>query len=266
MRKILNNIFITVFFFVFVSSSYANDDIDEKVAKGGRLYDKWWQEYNLKKPASTHPAYPSSGKKKGATTWRCKECHGWDYRGNKGAYNKGSHYTGIKGIRNYSGKPINQIVKILKDKNHQYDSVMLDRALQLIAQFVSKGQVDTTRFIDDKTKKAKGDVNIGKHIFADKCVRCHGLEGKDINFGDILEPEFVGTVASKNPWEAVHKIYNGHPGSEMGPKIMHSNRQIHQRHHMGLIKPRESMPYMRNELSETGILHLLTYIQTLPAE
>lgn len=268
MHKLFHHIFITVCLLVFANISYANDKNKkyEKITEGGRLYDKWWQEYNLKEPTTTHPAYPASGKQKGSTTWRCKECHGWDYRGKNGAYGKGSHFTGITGIQNYAGKPINNIVQILKNKNHQYDTVMLNKALHLIALFVSEGQVDTAKFVNDSSKKAKGNTKIGKHIFADKCVRCHGTEGNDINFGDIVEPEFVGTVASKNPWEAIHKIYNGHPGSEMGPKIMHSNRSIHQRHHMGLIKPMESMPYMRGELSAEGIKHLLTYIQTLPVE
>lgn len=268
MKKILANACITICLFVFANISSANGDNkrNKQITEGARLYDKWWQEYGLKEPVATHPAYPASGKKKGSDTWRCKECHGWDYLGNNGAYSKGSHYTGITGIQNYSGKPVNQIVKILKDQNHQYDTVMLERALNLIAIFVSEGQVDTSFFVDNKTKKALGDVKLGKQVFADKCSRCHGDNGNDINFGSDAEPEYIGTVASKNPWEAIHKIYNGHPGSRMGPNVMHSNRQMHQRHHMGLIKPMESMPYMRGKLSKEGIKHLLTYLQTLPTE
>jgi len=268
MQKLLSKLILFICFLAPLHIVYADDhtDRDAKIAEGGRLYDKWWQEYDLKEPTSTHPAYPVSGKKKGATTWRCKECHGWDYRGNQGAYSKGSHFTDIIGIQNYNGKPIEDIVSILKDKNHQYDTVMLDKALRLIALFVSEGQIETTKFIDKKTKKAKGDFKIGNHVFADKCVRCHGIDGNDINFGDDVEPEYVGTVASKNPWEAIHKIYNGHPGSMMGPKIMHGKRSIHQRHHIGLIKPMETMPHMRGKLSAEGIKHLLTYMQTLPVE
>lgn len=236
------------------------------LSEGGRLYDKWWQEYGLKKPTSTHPAYPASGAKKGADTWRCKECHGWDYRGNKGAYSKGSHFTGIKGIQSYSGESKRSIVNILKDNDHQFDKVMLNSALHLVAKFVSKGQTDSAKFINNKTKKAKGDKTTGQHVFADKCVRCHGINGKDINFGDSDNPEYVGTVASKNPWEALHKIYNGHPGSEMNHKIMHSNSAILKRHRLGLISPRESMPAMRFKLSEDGIKHLLSYMQTLPTK
>jgi len=77
--------------------------IPHVIAEGGRLYDKWWSELELKEPRETHPAYPTIGKKRDASTWRCKECHGWDYKGKDGAYGKGSHFTGIPEIRSYVG-------------------------------------------------------------------------------------------------------------------------------------------------------------------
>lgn len=269
MDKVSGFVFCVIAFITFATVSVAHEESAEsieaaKIAEGGRLYDKWWQEYDLRKPTSTHPAYPSSGKKSGSTTWRCKECHGWDYRGKDGAYSNGSHYTGITGIRDYAGKSTAKVVSILKDNNHRYDSVMLDPALELLALFVTKGQVDTNKFVNDKTKKGRGEVEVGHHVFADKCVRCHGLEGNDINFGDSDEPEFVGTVASNNPWEAIHKIHNGHPGAQMGHMLMHRKASISERHYAGLIEPQEAMPIMRDKLSEEGIAHLLTYLQTLP--
>ena len=78
-----------------------------------------------------------AGKQSGAGTWRCKECHGWDYRGRDGAYGKGGHYTGIKGIQAHAGGSPETVFAILKDANHQYDRVMLDPALKLLARFVS---------------------------------------------------------------------------------------------------------------------------------
>src|SRR3989338_7187253 len=70
------------------------------VDRGGVLYDSWYGALGKEAPKETHPAYPKAGKQKGATTWRCKECHGWDYKGASGVYSKGGHYTGIPGIRN----------------------------------------------------------------------------------------------------------------------------------------------------------------------
>ncbi len=54
------------------------------ISRGGQLYDKWWAVIEADAPKTTHPAYPAAGKKKGSTTWRCKECHGWDYKGRDG--------------------------------------------------------------------------------------------------------------------------------------------------------------------------------------
>ena len=58
-----------------------------------------------KAPEQSHPLYPADGEyaAKPKANWRCKECHGWDYKGRDGAYAKGSHYTGIKGIRQWAG-------------------------------------------------------------------------------------------------------------------------------------------------------------------
>ncbi len=43
-----------------------------RIARGGRLYDKWFAVIGAEKPADTHPAWPASNtKKKGNTTWRC---------------------------------------------------------------------------------------------------------------------------------------------------------------------------------------------------
>ncbi|MDH5190081.1 MAG: cytochrome c [Gammaproteobacteria bacterium] len=253
------------------STLWADDDDDKQsifdaIAEGGQLYDKWWKVYDLKPPKGTHPAYPASGKQKGETTWRCKECHGWDYKGKDGAYAKGSHYTGIKGIRDYQEKSPEKIVAILKDQNHQYDKVMYDRALSRIALFVSRGQVEMNDYINNDNRKAKGEVKSGRAVFMDKCSRCHGEQGNDINFGNDVEPEFVGTVAVKNPWEAVHKILNGHPGAYMAHDIMHSKNTIHRRHRQGLIKPMEPMPSFRDELSDEGVLDLLTFLQILPVD
>ena len=69
------------------------------LARGGKLYDKWFKVVGAETPKTTHKAWPSSNtKKKGNVTWRCKSCHGWDGMGKDGAYANGSYKTGIKGV------------------------------------------------------------------------------------------------------------------------------------------------------------------------
>lgn len=185
------------------------------IDRGGVLYDSWYEALGKEAPKTTHPAYPKAGKQKGATTWRCKECHGWDYKGVRGAYGKGSHYTGITGIRNMTYAPTDAIVVILKDKTHGYGKLIPEQDLKALAYFVSHGQIDTDEYVDRATKEVKGDPTHGERIFQTVCARCHGSDGKRMNFGDAKSPEYIGTVANENPWEALHKIRMGQPGVQM---------------------------------------------------
>ncbi len=82
------------------------------IARGGLNYDKWWPVLELDAPDGAHPAYLAAGKKKGSSTWRCKECHGWDYKGTDGAYAKGSHYSGTTGVGGVAGTDPEAIHKI----------------------------------------------------------------------------------------------------------------------------------------------------------
>ena len=76
------------------------DEMEASLMRGGLLYDKWYKVVGERAPGEKHPLYPADGKyaSKNSSNWRCKECHGWDYRGKDGAYAEGKHYTGIKGI------------------------------------------------------------------------------------------------------------------------------------------------------------------------
>ncbi len=186
------------------------------IARGGLLYDKWWAVLEHDPPEETHPAYPAAGKKKGATTWRCKECHGWDYRGAEGAYAKGSHYSGLKGVRSMVGQPVEKIVAVIRDSTHGFtEDLIPESAVRKLAMFVSLGQVDMDQYIDRATKKARGNAANGARLYQTVCAVCHGFDGKEINFKDEKKPEYIGTVAQANPWETLHKIRNGQPGIPM---------------------------------------------------
>jgi thiosulfate dehydrogenase len=187
------------------------------LAAGGRIYDNWWEALDRPEPTSTNPAYPATGKQKGADTWRCKECHGWDYRGRDGVYRKGSHFTGIKGIHGAAGRPLDKITAILRDRHHPYTPEMIrDDELVRVAIFVSRGQVDMRRWIDLETRKVvAGDVERGKAIFQTVCANCHGFDGRLLDWGENGEHAYVGTEAVEVPDEVLNKILNSHPGVQM---------------------------------------------------
>jgi len=194
------------------------------IARGGRLYDNWMEELLRDKPRTNHPAYPSTGKKRGYPTWRCKECHGWDYKGNQGVYKLGDHATGIKGVERVRGRPVEEILQMIMNESHGFSGTQLPHAAQeLLAIFLSKGQIDMDKYIARKTRKARGDIKIGARSYQTVCITCHGVDGKEINFKSRRFPEYVGSVCAKNPWEALHKIRYGQPGVGM---VALSNQSI----------------------------------------
>lgn len=196
------------------------------IARGGQLYDKWFKvAENAAQPNRPHPTYPENGAyygKEGAD-WRCKECHGWDYKGRDGVYSAGKHHTGIPGIAAGSGQDPAAIVAMLKGETHGYDELntgLTDRDLLDLARFVSSGQVDMDQYIDRESKVAKGDIQRGQAAFETICANCHGLDG---TYDDMMPP--VGELANDNPWEVLHKIINGQPDAEM-PAMRALDRQL----------------------------------------
>lgn len=202
------------------SVGFANAaESESAVARGGRLYDKWFTENKAAKPAGDHPAYTVKDGKYGKdTSWRCKECHGWDYLGKDGAYAKGGHATGIKGIGAAKGKDPATIVAVLRDKTHGYTAAQLsDKDASDLALFVSRGQVDMARLVEGGKVKGNGDK--GEAYFNTICAGCHGLDGKKLKDAPPL-----GSVADNGP-EMLHKVLNGQPGEAM-PSLRALDPQI----------------------------------------
>lgn len=190
-----------------------------EISRGGQLYDKWWTLLKVAEPEGNHPLYPAAGQKKGSTTWRCKECHGWDYKGAEGAYAPGtSRYTGIKGISGKMGADPQDIVTSLRGP-HAYTPAMLsDEAVRELALFVTKGQIDPQPFID-AGNKSLGDAGKGQAYYQNLCSGCHGLDGKKITTADPL------SAVASNGVEMMHKILNGQPPEAM-PALRDLDPQI----------------------------------------
>jgi mono/diheme cytochrome c family protein len=219
----------------FVQTLPARDPL-ASIVRGGRLYDTWYKENGRTVPSGVHPAYP--GKPPAVidarTTWRCKECHGWDYRGKDGAYGADEHKTGIAGIRAMAGADPQAIAAKFSGANHAYGKLLSTRDAADLANFISRGQIDMDEFIDRKTLKARGDSARYAAHYHTICATCHGSDGLEVR---TMPP--LGRIATSDPWRALHGIMNGHPGEPMPPLIA---------------LPREAA---------SGIL---AYIQTLPVQ
>lgn len=204
---------------VALAASAASDA--ESVARGGLLYDTWWKVVpGASEPKSDQALWSlqTTNKRKGSVSWRCKECHGWDYKGKDGAYATGSRRTGFPGVwEGAQKKSVEELAAILRGKpnpKHDFSSVLSPADITDLANFLKNGLVDVIRYVDYKSKKPiGGDAGRGKSQYV-ICGACHGPDGKKLNFGTDKEPEYVGTVAKANPQEFLHKIRVGQPGSQ----------------------------------------------------
>lgn len=190
--------------------------------RGGLLYDHWMRELGVNAPPGSHPLYPPSGPQSGAVTFRCKECHGWDYKGAAGAYGSDpAHATGIAGVFGTSRTP-QEIFELLKASpaempglGHDMDAYgMTDEALWDVTRMVLTATVDTGSYILPNGVFL-GVPLLGRNVYEGYCFYCHGEFGDYLNFGTVQNPQYVGTVADANPWELLHKVRFGHPGSAM---------------------------------------------------
>lgn len=230
---------------------YPQEKFNEEmhISRGGQLYDDWWRTtVDTVKPGENHPLWKmqSNNKRSGYDTYRCKECHGWDYRGKDGAYSKGSHYTGFTGIykaaEKMSVKELEAVLRGSTNKEHDFSKYISENDIADLALFMKKGLINTNRFVSSDGAPVKGNPNTGRNIFTNTCTHmCHGGVGTMINFGDSEKPEFVATVANENPWEFIHKVRAGQPGTRMPSAII-------------------------NKWTEKNIGDLLTFARTLPTE
>ncbi len=206
-----------------VPDGYLNADM----ARGGQLYDKYWSVDGVTaaEPTTDHALYPSFGAKSGADTWRCKECHGWDYIGKDGRYSSGSHYTGIKGLYPASMN-LWDVYMSLADDHGYADAGLTDADIWDLVKFYEEGMVDVDAQLDGNGNFL-GDIDSGADLFASglpgwndsgestdmACASCHGADGTTEVVSDY--DAFPGMLSNENPQEFFHKVRFGHPGTAM---------------------------------------------------
>ncbi|WP_455210916.1 c-type cytochrome [Kaarinaea lacus] len=213
-----------------VNDNYPTADITE----GGKLYDKWWVTAGVSEPVGDHPMWEDRAANTQNTTadsgtWRCKECHGWDYKGENGAYASGSHYTGFKGIDGAKNKQAATVFCAIwagaglgagTDERHSFNTTTTGLSIDnvvAITRFITArgtdGLVDVDDYIDPVSKDIQGgNPTAGRTVFeaSNGCRACHGDTGEDQMGGHQL-----GELASSNPWEVLHKVRYGQPGASM---------------------------------------------------
>jgi thiosulfate dehydrogenase len=204
-----------------VSATTAHQAGDD-VTAGAQLYDKWYARLNVSAPEGNHPLWErqTTNTRSGAETWRCAECHGWDYQGAAGAYGSGSHYTGFPSVFILAGRLSEQeIIDHLNgkiDPLHNFSSVMDDDSLRQLAVFLKEGLVDDSQFIDPISLKVlNANAANGKNRFETVCAACHGVDGKTLVLRSDVLDESLGDVANRDPYRFLHRSRFGVAGTVM---------------------------------------------------
>jgi len=191
--------------------------------RGGQLYDRFWTVTGSDAPTTTHSLYPDFGSNTGSTSWRCKECHGWDYLGKDGRYKSGSHYTGISGI--YPAKLSLWKAYMVISDNHSYgDAGLTSDDIWDLVKFYIEGMTNVTDLVDNDGAFS-GDLSYGEVLYNEgipgwstqgttrnvSCATCHGFDGTD----EIVPgfEDYIGFLSNENPQEFQHKVRYGQPGS-----------------------------------------------------
>jgi thiosulfate dehydrogenase len=192
------------------------------VARGGRLYLSWDQVTNLSTQSiPQNPLWPEGTPSQvpGAVTWRCVNCHGWDYKGSEGKTLRPIFRAkGYPGLFNYTAAPIDNIVPTLSGEinpEHDFSEYLTQRDLRDLAAFISSGLVVPELIADPETFKVRGTLSIGEDAFNEFCRSCHGVEGERINLATVEEPTYLGDIAWENPWLMAHTIRYGHISTQV---------------------------------------------------
>ena len=222
-NKLATNLLLITTFMIFgcpdnkaTNPSFIEDNYDSaNIVRGGLLFDKWWKVNGGIEPTTDFALYPSTSAKSGSTTWRCKECHGWDYIGKDGRYSSGSHYTGIKGIWDLRNADMEDVFDAIKglDSDHNLSAVLSDEDITDLTKFVLEGLIDVSLYISNGV--ATGDANNGQGLYDTNCSSCHGADGNALDFESDDGVQGIGFLTNDNPQESLHKIRFGNPGSPM---------------------------------------------------
>ncbi|MGD8571296.1 MAG: hypothetical protein PVG89_00375 [Gammaproteobacteria bacterium] len=210
---------------------------NSNAAQGAQLYDKWWVAAGGTEPDGDHPMWserlqPNINTRSGSDTWRCKECHGWDYKGADGVYGSTSsdHYTGFPGILSATSKSQLEVFCAIHSgtseaQNHNFSEQIPNNQIANLTRFITvsqdelpseatpKGMTDISTLFNNGI--SSGDATNGNSIYNMASIgcstsNCHGADG-------TVQHEPLGTLATDNPWETIHKIRFGHPGANLMP-------------------------------------------------
>lgn len=225
MKRLLSaTFFLLVLMLIGTSIAFAGDfhTSQPDLVAGAQLYDKWYAALGVPAPQGNMPIWSrqSTNSRSGTETWRCSECHGWDYKGVTGAYASGSHQTGFPGlIQTAADMSEDDIIAHLMGKNdqaHDFSNYLDENAMRQLATFLKQGLIDDSEYIDSVSLKViDGNLEHGNNLYNSTCAECHGEDGAKIVFRTEGVDETLGDVANRDPFRFLHRTRFGVAGTEM---------------------------------------------------
>jgi len=218
---------------------------------GGRLYSMFWSvETDFVSPVDasidmTHITnFPEF--------YRCKSCHGWDQKGNIGAYidrapkvdrpsvageiisfsKNNSVFDVFSKIKHTGGAAVNPArtadgtnASLGGNAHPDYGKILNDEQILDIVKFLKEKAFDTEQLYDIATTGVyptgtksfsnlgkDGDAAAGSLFYANNCAACHGGNGRDEAYFIGLS---IGEIARTRPHQVQHIAVYGNPGTSM---------------------------------------------------
>ncbi|OGN95575.1 MAG: hypothetical protein A2Z71_04685 [Chloroflexi bacterium RBG_13_50_21] len=194
----------------------------DDIIRGAQLYDKWYAVLGVDPPVGNMPIWnrQTTNTRSGGDTWRCSECHGWDYRGSQGEYQAGSHFTGFPDIWTLVQElTVEDLINHLNgklDPAHDFSSYLDNTSLNQLAGFLKFGMLDDTTYINPISLRViDPDISHGQKLYQSTCLSCHGEDGKKIVFRIEGIDEYLGSIANRDPWRFLHRTRFGVAGTDM---------------------------------------------------
>jgi thiosulfate dehydrogenase len=189
------------------------------VARGARLYDQWWSEVGTSAPSTTHPADAAASSSEagttevGRSTWRCADCHGWDYQGASGPSARGASRAGVGSLLDAAKRPSQALFEAIRGLGtpHDFAASLTPADVWDLVAFVRHGVADTSPSVCGGGF-AQGNATTGGPLFTASCATCHGADGKAF---ELEGGKGLGELAKSDPWRVLHAIRWGVPGTEM---------------------------------------------------
>ena len=144
---------------------------------GGQLYSDWPQVMLFRGPFAKHPLWTGSPSAINTETWRCVNCHGWDYRGGDGVGGDLGVIAKVPGLRHLAGADRRTVADGITSAGHGFVAEQLSAdALRFLVDFLIEGQRAVVD-LADKARSVGANSQAGGNRCANICRVCNGPDG-----------------------------------------------------------------------------------------